>query len=136
MEGRKKMKIKIIFGLLVRLIISVIFAGVFYTGWMAVAIPTLRSGPMLAKAVCWLIAPVVTGGGFAAGLAVFELLPATRKSKFRDILLWPICGCAVGAVAVFPFGPMLIVFAMFGLGAASVLAKEVVSIKKQNATRE
>ena len=130
------MKIKIIFGLLVRLIVSVILAGGFYIGWMAVAIPVLKSGPMLAKAVCWLTAPVVTGCGFAAGLAIFELLPSARKSNLRDTLLWPICGCAIGAGIVFFFGPMLIVFAMFVLGAASVLAKEVVSIKKQHATNE
>jgi len=125
------MNLKCIFGLFVRIIVSVIFAGIFYTGWLAVAILVLKSGPLVAKALCWLLAPVVTAAGFAAGIAIFELLPGTRKSKLRDIVLWPLAGCAIGAAVVFFFGPMLIVFAMFALGAAGILTKEIVSIKKQ-----
>ena len=126
------MNFKFLFGLFVRVIISVAFAGVFYVGWLAVAIPVFKSGPLLAKALCWLSAPVVTGAGFASGLALFELLPGTRKSRLRDIVLWPLAGCAIGAAVVFFFGPMLIVFSMFALGAASILTKEIVSIKTQS----
>ncbi|MHC4603163.1 MAG: hypothetical protein ACYS6W_07520 [Planctomycetota bacterium] len=125
------MNLKGFFGLFVRIIISVIFAGIFYIGWMAVAIPVFKSGHLFLKALCWLLAPVITGCGFAAGIAIFELLPGTRKSKLRDIVLWPLAGCAIGAAIVFFFGPMLIVFAMFALGAASIVTKEIVSIKKQ-----
>jgi amino acid transporter len=125
------MKLKCFFGLFVRIVISVIFAGIFYAGWMAVAIPVLKSGPLFAKTFCWLLAPVMTGAGFAAGVAIFELLPGTRKSDLRDIVLWPLAGCAIGAVVVFFFGPMLIVFAMFGFGTAAVLTKEIVSMKKR-----
>lgn len=124
------MNIKCLFGLLVRVIISVAFAGIFYAGWMAVAILVLKSGPLSAKVLCWMSAPLVTGGGFASGLAIFELLPGTRKSKFYDIVLWPLAGCTIGAIVVVFFGPMLIVFGMFAVGAASILAKEIVSIKK------
>jgi Na+/H+-translocating membrane pyrophosphatase len=42
-----------------------------------------------------------------------------------------LAGCAIGAAVVFYFGPMLIVFAMFALGTAGILTKEVVSIKRQ-----
>jgi lysylphosphatidylglycerol synthetase-like protein (DUF2156 family) len=122
---------KCFFGLFVRVIISVIFAGIFYTGWMFIAIPVLKSGHSFAKALCWLSAPVVTASGFACGIAIFELLPGTRKSKTRDIILWPLAGCVIGAAVVFYFGPMLIVFAMFALGTAGILIKEIVSIKKQ-----
>jgi hypothetical protein len=122
---------KCFFGLFVRTIISVIFAGIFYTGWMAIAIPVLKSGPVFARVLCWLSAPVVTASGFAAGIAIFELLPGTRKSKPRDIILWPLAGCIIGAAVVFFFGPMLIVFAMFALGTAGILTKEIVSIKNQ-----
>ena len=126
------MNLKCLFGLFVRVIISVVFAGIFYVGWMAVAIPVFKSGPLFAKAICWLSAPVVTGAGFTSGVAVFELLPGTRKSKLRDIVLWPLAGCTIGAAVVFFFGPMLIVFAMFALGAPSILAKEIVGIKNQS----
>ncbi len=125
------MNFKCFSGLLIRIIVSVIFAGIFYTGWMAVAIPVLKSGPLFAKVLCWLLAPVVTAAGFACGIVIFELLPGTRKSRLRDIVLWPLAGCAIGAAVVFFFGPMLIVFGMFGLGAASILTKEIVSIKNQ-----
>jgi hypothetical protein len=124
------MNLKCTFGLFVRIIISVIFTGIFYTGWMAIAIPILKSGPLFAKALCWLSAPVVTAAGFAAGIVIFELLPDSSKSKFRDIVLWPLAGCVIGAAVVFFFGPMFIVFSMFGLGTVSILAKEIVSIKK------
>lgn len=126
------MSLKCLFGLFVRVIISVAFAGIFYVGWMAVAIPLIKSGPLFAKALCWLSAPVVTGIGFTSGLAIFELLPGTRKSKFRDIVLWTLAGCTIGAAVVFIFGPMLIVFSMFALGTASILAKEIVTIKNQS----
>jgi hypothetical protein len=81
------MSLKCLFGLFVRVIISVAFAGIFYVGWMAVAILVLKSGPWFAKAICWLSAPVATGAGFTFGVAIFELLPGTRKSKLRDIVL-------------------------------------------------
>jgi hypothetical protein len=123
---------KCFFGLFVRIIVSIIFAGIFYTGWMAIAIPVLKSGPLFARVLCWLSAPVVTAAGFAAGIAIFELLPGTRKSKPRDIILWPLAGCVIGAAVVFYFGPMLIVFAMFALGIAGILTKEIVSIKNQS----
>jgi hypothetical protein len=126
------MNLKCLFGLFVRVIISVVFAGIFYAGWMAVAIPVLKSGHLFAKALVWLSAPVVTGAGFTSGVAIFELLPGTRKSKLRDSVLWPLAGCAIGAAVVFFFGPMLIAFAMFALGAASILAKEIVGIKNQS----
>ena len=126
------MNLKCLFGLFVRVIISVAFAGIFYVGWMAVAIPILKSGPLFAKALCWLSAPLITGIGYTTGLAIFELLPGTRKSKFRDIVLWPLAGCVIGAAVVFIFGPMLIVFSMFALGTASIFAKEIVAIKNQS----
>ncbi|MGA2915138.1 MAG: hypothetical protein ABSE89_03840 [Sedimentisphaerales bacterium] len=129
------MNLKSLFGLFVRVIVSVAFAGIFYFGWMAAAIPVLKSGPLFAKALCWLSAPVATAAGFACGIAIFELLPGTRKSKLRDVILWPLAGCYIGAAIVFPFGPMLIVFAMFALGAASIFIKEIVSIKKNTPMR-
>ena len=129
------MNSKSLFGLFGRIIVSVAFAGIFYVGWMAVSIPVLKSSLVWAKALCWLSAPVVTATGFACGIAIVELLPGTRKSKLRDIVLWPLAGCYIGAAVVFYFGPMLIVFAMFALGAASIFTKEIVSIKKNSGYR-
>ena len=127
------MKINFLFGLFLRLVVSIIFAGVFYVGWMAVAIPILKTESIniVPKAVLWIAAPVVTAAGFAAGVFLFELLPGTRKSKFLDIYKWSFAGCAIGAVSVVCFGPMLIVFGMFALGTAAIAIREII-IRKQS----
>jgi len=126
------MNLKNLFGLFAKVFVSVAFAGVFYFGWMAAAIPILKSGVIWAKVICWLSAPVITAAGFACGIVIFELLLGARKSKFRDIVSWPLASCYIGAAIVFPFGPMLIVFAMFALGAVSIFTKEIVSIRAVN----
>ena len=83
-------------------------------------------GSAVAYAARWLSAPVVTAAGFAAGAALGERLTRVREARFWRILPWPLVGCAVGAGAVYWFGPMLIVFGMFAAGTASVLVREVV----------
>lgn len=76
------MTIKRVLGVLVRVALSVIFAGIFYIGWMAIALPTYKSGfgGLVVKAVIWILAPILTGLGFAVGSKIFELLPATDKN--------------------------------------------------------
>jgi len=93
---------------------------------MAVAITTVKSGcgPVV-KGFLWVAAPVVTAAGFAAGIILIDLIAKTGKIRFVRIYVWPLAGCAIGAGIVFPFGPMLIVFGMFGLGTASVLLREI-----------
>ncbi len=112
---------------------SVIFAGVFYTGWMAVAIPITKSGfgGSAAQAVMWILAPIVTGLGFAAGLKIFELLTSSYKTGFWEIYMWSLAGCAIGCGIVWGFGPMLIVFGMFVIGTLSVVLHEVAGIKRK-----
>ena len=63
------MTIKRLLGVLVRVALSVIFAGIFYIGWMAIALPTFKSGfgGLVVKAVIWILAPILTGLGFAVG---------------------------------------------------------------------
>ena len=41
-------------------------------------------------------------------------------------LIWPLVGCAVGALAVYWYGPMLIVFGMFVSGTCGVVLRELV----------
>jgi hypothetical protein len=124
------MNLKYLSGLFARVIVSVAFAGIFYACWLVIAIPVLKSGSIFAQALCWLSAPVMTAAGFVCGIMIFELLPGTKKSKSKD-LLWPLGGCVIGAAVMFYFGPMLIVFSMFALGAASIFVKEIISIKKK-----
>ena len=113
-----------IIGSVIRVATSVLCAGVFYLGWMAVFILVLKAGASAARTVGWLSIPVVTGAGFAAGIVLAERLTGRRTGKFLHILPWPLIGCAIGAGAVFRFGPMLIVFGMFFVGTASVVLRE------------
>jgi hypothetical protein len=110
----------------VRVGLSLLCAGVFYSGWMAAFLLTARLDSSIVQAIGWLTAPVVTAAGFAAGIAVSEHLAKRSKTKFIRILVWPLVGCAVGAAAVYWFGPMLIVFGMFATGTASVILREAV----------
>jgi len=123
---------KSLLAVVVRVACSLIFAGIFYTGWMAVAIGAFKRGidSVVVEVVVWLCAPVVTGAGFAVGVEFFQLLSGAGRSKFVDIYKWSLIGCAVGAGAVFPFGPMLIVFGMLVLGTASVTLREFVRMKR------
>ena len=126
------MNAKLMLAIVVRVACSLICAGIFYTGWMAVAISAFKAGVdnVVVEVVLWLCAPVVTGAGFAVGVAIFQWLSGARRGKFVDVYKWSLTGCAVGAGAVFPFGPMLIVFGMFVLGTASVTVGEFVRMKR------
>ena len=105
--------------------LSVIFAGVLYFVWMGVFIISADKVGTLVKGILWILAPVVTATGFTIGLVVAErLLGSTREPLIR-VFLWPLTGCAIGAAAVFWFGPMLIVFGMFPVGIASVVLRQV-----------
>ena len=105
---------------------SVLCAGIFYVGWMAVFIPAFKTGSSLLRGIGWLSAPVVTAAGFAAGIWIAERLIGASKTRFSRIFVWPLAGCALGAATVFWFGPMLIVFGMFAAGTASVVLKELI----------
>ena len=120
------MNLKKSYRLVIKVIVSLAFAGVFYTFWMAVAISVFKSGPRssVLNAILWLSAPAITAAGFAAGIAIFDRLSGARKPGFLNAFKWSFIGCAVGAAAVFPFGPMLIVFGIFGVGTATISLRE------------
>jgi hypothetical protein len=116
---------KSLFKAFLRVASSLLCAGVFYVGWMAVFIPAFKTGSPVLQGIGWVSAPVVTAAGFAAGIWIAERLIRTRKTRFSPIFVWPLAGCVVGAGAVFWFGPMLIVFGMFFAGTASVILRDV-----------
>jgi hypothetical protein len=103
----------------------------FYSVWLAAFLLAAKLGSSVLEVIGWLSAPVATATGFATGIAIFEHLTRTSKTKFFRIFTWPLIGCAIGAGVVYWFGPMLIVFGMLAAGTASVALREVVlSIKK------
>jgi hypothetical protein len=109
---------------IVRIVLSIAGAGFFYAFWLAAFLLTgrLEIGPV--DVGLWLVAPVVTAAGFAIGYRFGQRFTKEKQSKFQRIFLWPFVGCTVGAVCVFWFGPMLIVFGMFGLGTLSIAVRE------------
>jgi len=126
------MTTKRLLGVLVRVALSVIFAGIFYIGWMAIILQTYKSASgLVVKAVIWILAPIITGLGFAVGSKIFELLPSTDKTRFWETYMWCLAGCAIGGGVLWVCGPMLIVFGMFAAGTMSVVLHEAIRIRKQ-----
>ncbi len=117
---------------LLHIIVSTAFSGVFYVGWMAMAIPALKSEyGILIKGLVWILAPVITSLGFWVGIFIVDLLSFSQKPKFWEVYRFPLIGCSVGAAIVVPFGPMLIVFGMFGLGGLSIIIREIKYVREQ-----
>ncbi len=111
-----------------RIFNSVLFAGFFYIFWMAIAITAFKSGyGKIIMGLLWIIAPFATAAGFTIGIGLFDFAVKRSRQNFFNIYKWPLVGCIIGAALVFPFGPMLIVFGMFGLGTLSVILREVKS---------
>lgn len=110
---------------LARIACSLLGAGLFYAAWMALFLLTGSPDSPVVEAILWLLAPVMTAAGFALGIALFERLAGQNRTAFLHIFLWPLVGCAIGAGVVYWFGPMLIVFAMFAAGTASIALREV-----------
>jgi len=109
----------------VRVALSSLGGGLFYLGWLALFLLSVDWESAFWDTAVWFLAPVLTAAGFAAGLALGRRLTAGERTPFWRLYLWPLVACAVGAGAVFAFGPMLIVFGMLAAGVASVTLREV-----------
>ena len=121
---------------LARLCMSVLCAGAFYMGWLAVFLALVNAESRIGLVFGWLLAPLITALGFALGTKLCDWLTKTGGTRFLWTFAWATLGCAVGAGAVFPFGPMLIVFGMFAAGTATMAALDVVAgIEQHRAQR-
>lgn len=109
---------------LIKVLSSVLCAGILYFLWMGVFLVLSDRAGAVVRGIFWLLAPVVTAAGFAVGLVVSERLLGSAKVSFLRVFIWPLVGCAVGAAVVYWYGPMLIVFGMFLVGAASVVLRQ------------
>jgi predicted anti-sigma-YlaC factor YlaD len=120
-----------VWGKLMRVGISVLGAGFFHTAWLAVFILTSKLESRWIRGARWILVPMVTAAGFTVGVQIFDHFAGTRKNKFLHVYFWPLIGCAIGAIAAFSFGPMLIGFGTFGAGTASMLLREFALTKKR-----
>ncbi len=126
------MNLRHLWRVFVRVIVSLFCAGISYSVWLATFLLTAHLDSRIAAIIRWLLAPVMTAMGFAMGVMVSERLTGASRVRFWRIFVWPLIGCALGAVAVYWFGPMLIVFGMFVIGASSVVLREIILIVKQD----
>jgi hypothetical protein len=117
--------------ILARIACSLLCAGLVYAVWLALFLLIISRASPLVEAILKLLTPVTTAAGFALGIALFERIAGQRRTAFLRILIWPLVGCAVGAGAVYWFGPMLIVFGMFAVGTASIALREVYLWRRQ-----
>lgn len=113
-----------------RIGLAIVCAAVFYAGWLATVLAIGGAGGAVARIVLWVLAPVVTAVGFAVGFVAADRLMRIGGTGFSRVVLWPLTGCAIGAGAVYWFGPMLIVFGMFVGGIAGLVAREALSVRK------
>lgn len=109
---------------LVRLAVSVVGGGVLYGAWLAVVLATMGPPSSPRPFLVMLTAPIVTAFGFALGTVLGERLTRGYHVRLSRAIRWPLVGCVVGALLMYPFGPMLIVFGMFGLGTVAVATRE------------
>ena len=105
-----------------------LLGGFFYTLWLA-AFLIISYEDVLGEAIIWASASIITGIGFALGAVVFNRLLKLEGDNFLQVLKWSTTGCVVGALIVYWFGPMLIVFSMLLLGTQSMSIREVVNRK-------
>ena len=115
---------------LAKVVVSFLCGGGFYSAWLAAFLLVGRFEGSVLEAVFWLLAPVVTAVGHAVGVTLFERLAGEAGEGFLRILVWPLIGCAVGAGAVYWFGPMLIVFGMLAAGTVGVALREAIRLAK------
>lgn len=101
-------------------LVSLLGGGVCYSLWMGIFILTVRRNDPILEGFLWVTAPAITAAGFALGTLLMDRFTKTPKRSFSAIYKWPLIACVVGAVAVYWYGPMLIVFSMLGMGTISV----------------
>ena len=108
-----------------RILFSYAGAAVLHFIWLVTFIAIGGKPPRgFIGGLLWCLAPIVTATGFSYGVVFYDLIAFKIRHTLLSVLLWPLVGCAVGAAAVFPFGPMFIGVAMFILGGFTVFLRE------------
>ena len=78
------------------------------------------------RIITWIMAPIITSVGFGLGIYLYNKVMKTEQDRLYRIIFWPFVGCSLGALLVYWYGPMLIVFAMLVGGTMSIAIREIV----------
>lgn len=108
-----------------RIIISLIFGGLFYAAWLALFLTAVTLDFDLAEVLIWVFAPATAAMGFTLGIMIAERRGGSSRNRFSKIVIWPLTGCFLGAAAMFWLGAMSIAFGMLLGGTAAMIAREV-----------
>jgi Na+/H+-dicarboxylate symporter len=111
--------------LTLKAVVSLLLGGVFYAAWLAAFLLLDRLENDQVERTLLILAPVVTAAGFAAGVCLVEKVGRMPRTGFLMSWVWALLGCAVGALAVYFYGPMLIVFTMLCGGTVAVVYREL-----------
>jgi hypothetical protein len=114
-----------------RLISSLIGAFLFNIFWRVFFISFGKLPRGIIGGVLWLVAPLIIACGYSCGIIVYDLVVLRNRKSFLSILPWPLIGCAIGEVAAFSSGPMVIGLSIFILGGVAILLREI-KILRQN----
>jgi hypothetical protein len=117
--------LKYLWRISIRIFLSALSAGIFYSAWMAAFLFIKKLDVTLVDNLLWPLAPVFTAAGFAAGIFALDRIAGRETAKFFSIFIWPLVGCAIGAIVICWFGPMLIVFGMFVCGSLAITIREM-----------
>lgn len=104
---------------------SLMFAGLFYSVWLAAFLLTVQANSILVEGIGWLTMPVATALGFTTGFVLFKRMVDKEFKGFFCFFLWFWGWCVLGAVIVYWIGPMVVVFNMFLFGIVGTVVKEV-----------
>ena len=109
---------------LARVVLSGLTGGAVFSLWLGLFLSLWSWGFEDVAWLLWLLAPLATGFGFGMGVGGGERLFAVGRPTLWTATTWPLAGCIVGAVVVYPFGVMLIVFGMLCMGTVAVAGRE------------
>jgi len=111
--------------LLMKAAVALLLGSVFYAAWLALFLWLGRLENRQMERALFILAPVVTAAGFATGVTLVERPGGLSRTGFFMSWVWALMGCAAGALSVYFYGPMLIVFTMLSGGTLAVVYRDI-----------
>jgi hypothetical protein len=111
--------------------VSLLLGAAFYAAWLAAFLWSNQLENAKLDRALFVLAPVVTSAGFATGVALVDKMAGGTPTGFFLSWVWALMGCSIGALAVYFYGTMLIVFTMLIGGTLAVVAREITGARSR-----